>query len=117
LTPPLDKIHTIILKKIRFCKFKLECKKEHSKNVCENKNCDKKCVDRHIKPCRNKGECKFMMIFLKCTFSHVALEEQNCGVNKHAKIMSDETGELKNLLRKNKKQFENKNKRCTQDES
>jgi ABC-type xylose transport system substrate-binding protein len=54
-----------------------------------------------------------MIFFFKCAFSHVALEEQNCGVNKHAKIMSDEAGELKNLLRKNKEQFESKNKSLT----
>ena len=38
-----------------------------------------------------------------------ALEEGN----EHAKMMSDETGELKNLVRKNKEQFESKIKSLT----
>ena len=48
-----------VFNKFGFCKFRLECRKDHSKKVCENKECDEKCVDRHPKLCRNKEKCKF----------------------------------------------------------
>ena len=52
-----------------FCKFRSECRKQRFENVCENKDCDKKCLDRHPKPCKFNKKCKFMAKSV-CVFSH-----------------------------------------------
>ena len=90
-----------------FCKFKLECRKQHAQNVCENQNCDKKCVNRHPKSCRNKDKCKFLKLNT-CAFNHEALEKVNDEVCGQAKIDSDGIGELKRLVSENKEHFESR---------
>ena len=63
-----------------FCKFRLECRKRHFENVCEIKDCDKKCLNRHPKPCKYKKRCKFNAKSV-CAFSHVndTLEHDKLG--------------------------------------
>ena len=95
-----------------FCKFKLECRKQHAQNVCENQNCDKKCVNRHPKSCRNKDKCKFLKLNT-CAFNHEALEKVNDEVCGQAKIDSDGIGELKRLVSENKEHFESRIKSLT----
>ena len=48
-----------------------------------------------------------------CAFSQEALETGNGEVNEHAKTISDESSELKNLVNKNKEELESKIKGLT----
>ena len=52
------------------CKFGQNCHHFHSFTVCSVANCDKKCSNRHPKPCRNHarfGRCKFGS---SCSYLH-----------------------------------------------
>ena len=77
------------------------------KEVCENKDCDEKCADRHPKPCRNKEKCKFFKNN-NCTFSHNASEKVNDKVEEQAKVSNDKFEEFKDLVSQNKLEFESK---------
>ena len=88
-----------------FCKFQLECRSYHSKKVCEDNDCDTKCLDRHPKLCRNKERCKFFKKKI-CAFSHNASE--NDKDQEQVEVSNDKLDELKNLVSKNELEFENK---------
>ena len=54
-----------------FCKYDLECRFQHSYEVCQERNCrSKSCPKRHPRPCRKfflKGYCRFGQL---CRYSH-----------------------------------------------
>ena len=95
-----------------FCKFQLECRSYHSKKVCEDNDCNTKCVDRHPKLCRNKERCKFFKKKI-CAFSHNASEKENYKDRGKVEVSNDKIDELKNLVSKNEQEFENKIKILT----
>ena len=84
-----------------FCKFRDECRNQHFQDVCENQTCDKKCLSRHPKPCKNREKCKFLLNNI-CAFSHDAIEKENDGVQEKVRMRVDEISNLKNLLNQNK---------------
>ena len=53
-----------------FCKYAEKCRKQHSKSICLNQKCDKKCTSRHPKPCKYEDNCKFFAKQI-CAFKHV----------------------------------------------
>ena len=96
-----------VFNKYGFCRFKLECRKQHAQNVCSNENCDTKCDERHPKPCRNKDKCRFLKT-KSCAFSHEAFENENDEANEQAKFKNNEIRDLENLLMKNNAVCESK---------
>ena len=53
--------------KVGYCKFATTCKHKHIEKECEDKDCNKKCLNRHIKACRYGSRCKR---FSDCEFKH-----------------------------------------------
>ena len=90
-----------------FCKFKVECRKQHAKNVCKIQNCDGKFANRHPKPCKDKEKCRFAKKNI-CAFNHEALEEAFEEVHGQAKMPSDEIVELKKQIIGNEDKYERK---------
>ena len=63
-----------------FCKFRTECRKQHCESVCQIEDCDRKCLNRHPKPCKHRQKCKFLAKNI-CAFSHAndTLEKESLG--------------------------------------
>ena len=85
-----------------YCKFKEECRKEHSKKVCGDKKCDRKCDKRHPKKCDFKERCKFYKKNC-CAFSH----EANAHDDEKVKTLENTVSELKVAIEKNKSEANN----------
>ena len=74
------------------CKFGQNCRHFHSNTICSVANCDKKCPDRHPKPCRSYarlGKCKFGSI---CSYLHCDSPAVN-------DTLADDVKELKEALK------------------
>ena len=104
---------------VGYCKFKEECKKEHSFSVCQNKSCDKKCQKRHPKECKYKDECKFLQKGI-CSFSHDYNNAENENLESRMKALEESfaiskgesEAKIKHLeeeMEKIRKDFVNKN--------
>ena len=118
-----------------FCKFRTECRKQHLENVCQIENCDRKCLNRHPKPCKHKHKCKFLAKNI-CAFSHVddtlepeslepgsemlermdKLEQQiddnkirhEKDINELHKIVKEHQNQIKDLIEQKNKDFDEK---------
>ena len=95
-----------------FCKFKAECRKQHFQNICDNQNCDKNCMNRHPKACKDKEKCKFLKKN-NCAYNHDVHAEENSDVQGEAERII-EIGNLKHLLSKYKVEIESKVKSLTE---
>ena len=74
------------------CKFGQNCRHLHSQTICSVANCDKKCPDRHPKPCRSYarlGRCKFEST---CSYLHCDSPAVN-------DTLADDVKELKEALK------------------
>ena len=82
-----------LFNKFGYCKYLDTCRKRHTKEVCENSNCEvNKCGKRHPKPCRfylEYGRCKFGEY---CYYKHDK-SDANCQIWK----------ELENVKEKSRK--------------
>ena len=74
------------------CKFGQNCRHFHSFTVCSVANCDKKCPNRHPKPCHNHarfGRCKFGS---SCSYLHCDSATAN-------DALADDVNDLKEALK------------------
>ena len=74
------------------CKFGQNCRHFHSFTICSVANCDKKCPNRHPKPCHNHarfGRCKFGS---SCSYLH-------CNSAPANDSLADDVKELKEALK------------------
>ena len=56
---------------VGFCKFKDNCRKEHAKSDCKEKQCDKIiCKSRHRRRCKYNDGCKYLRT-KTCQFLHM----------------------------------------------
>ena len=90
-----------------FCKFSKECRKQHFENVCQTKNCDKRCLNRHPKPCKFKDECKFLEKNI-CAYSHLDLATENNDLKEIAKSFSDKICDLEDKINNMRNEIDNK---------
>ena len=58
--------------RVGYCKCSIACRHKHIKEECEVKDCNKKCIRRHIKTCRYGAKCKRIS---DCEFKHVEKEQ------------------------------------------
>jgi hypothetical protein len=58
--------------KVGYCKFSIKCRHKHIKEECKVKDCNNKCIKRHIKICRYGARCKRIS---DCEFKHVEKEQ------------------------------------------
>ena len=56
------------LYKFGYCKFLTTCRNKHIETECEDKDCDKKFLNRHIKSCWYGSRCKQIS---DCEFKHI----------------------------------------------
>ena len=54
--------------KVGYCKFSTTCRNKHIEKECEDKDCNKKCLNRHIKSWRYCSHCK---IISDCEFKQI----------------------------------------------
>ena len=99
-----NKISKCLYNVFGYCKFREECRKKHSSTVCQIKDCDKSCSERHPKQCKFKTRCKFLDKGI-CAFSHVTLVQNDktneCFSNHEHKIK-----DLENIVAINKTESE-----------
>ena len=60
--------------KVGYCKFSTTCRNKHIKKECKDKDCNKKCLNRHIKSCRYGSRCKRIS---DCEFKHTEKDKLN----------------------------------------
>ena len=80
-----------------YCKYGESCRKQHFKQVCEQKSCNKDCKKRHPKPCKWGIKCKFQKNNI-CAFSHTTTIQKDSRIElfeKEVKALKDEIKALK----------------------
>ena len=87
-----------------FCIFRSECRNQHFQEVCQTQNCDRKCLNRHPKSCKFKGNCKFMKKNI-CAFSHSKIDQD---VKIHDNKIHAQIKELEDIVKKQKLYFDNR---------
>ena len=55
-----------------YCKFRSHCRKQHFQGVCQQNQCDRKCQNRHPKPCKFLDQCKFLRKNI-CAYAHASI--------------------------------------------
>ena len=81
--------------KVGFCKYGITCRQQHIIKECEEKSCDKKCFNRHIKTCRYGNQCKRKH---DCQFKHnnnKFIENNILQEKKELQNLQNEVDELK----------------------
>ena len=72
-----------------YCKFKEECRQQHSSSICQSKACDNGCPDRHPQECKFKERCRFLDKGM-CAFSHDYAESENENLIKRIEALEKE---------------------------
>ena len=81
------------------CKFGQNCRHFHSQTICSVANCDKKCLDRHPKPCRSYarlGRCKFEST---CSYLHCDSPAVNDTLANDVKELKEALEQVMKILR------------------
>ena len=87
-----------------FCKFKSECKFQHTETVCLQNNCkDKKCPHRHPEPCRFGEFCRRRT---SCYYKHQ--ENKYEQILEDCKLLKSEINQLISNLEETKTKLEDK---------
>ena len=60
--------------KVGYWKFTITCRHKHIEKKCEVKDCDNKCLNRHIKACCYGSRC---IRISKCAFKHIEKEKHS----------------------------------------
>ena len=84
-----------------YCKFKEECRKQHSTNIFQNQNCDQKCPERHPKECKFSDRCKFSERGI-CAFSHSASGQDSQKVESVIKHIENKMKDIEKTFAINK---------------
>ena len=74
------------------CKFGQNCRHFHSQTICSVANCDKKCLDRHPKPCRSYARLSRCKFGSNCSYLHCDSDPAN-------DTLIDDVKELKEALK------------------
>ena len=90
-----------------YCRFKEECKKQHSLHICDIKKCDKFCQKRHPIKCKYEGKCKFNAKSI-CAFSHEVIDENYENIDTVIKPFEDKISILEEVIVNNKTENDDK---------